>query len=745
MRPPPPPPWLAPAKRLRLEVRPAAPLQPRSPQSDAQRAEDNCAAVPGRTELLPTEASRSKHRPAKDGAKASSSRFDQGDKLRWKLLSQLKEGFPTTEATLEAINKLHTQKLLVGVRDYTAVISALGRCGQWQKAAVLYEELAASAEASQAPDEICHAATVSACERASQWTCALDLLRARRSLGFNSGIAAYGAAISACGKSQQWEHAVACLSALREQGVVPNATCFGIAVSACGRGSQPGIALALLKQAHSVGVEPGLLGYSAALSACARSQQWQPAMDLLAAMQDRQLEPDAVCLSSAFGALGAVGNWPLVLQLLREAQLRSARNAGQLTSGSDRGKHTKAHAGSLDVVAFNSALSAFERVSQWQRAVALLAELLPPKKPSQGVAGSIRPDLVSFNVAISAWGQGRHWVEALHTLALAHGAQLKPDVVSFAAAISACERAGRWQPAVALLGSMRSRALRPNALCYGAALGAGDWRLALWLLREMQIDGLTPTTVCCNTAITACGREHQWQMGLRLFHDMIRLQVKPSVVSYNAAISSCEKGSDWQRSISLLHEARRAGLEPTVVSFGAAAAACRRGAEWRWALQVVEEMRQGHLEPDPECLRVVLLAMCEAGVGTEALGLLRSVAFEDGASDGVSGGLLRAWPSADGSGQKLLDLHELPVEVAMLAARAVFDDIARSGHGPDVDEELIIVVGRGKHSDRGEALLRPALLAMLRELGLQGRLAPGNSGRVLVPIQALRRPGHQRQ
>ncbi|CAE8645553.1 unnamed protein product, partial [Polarella glacialis] len=130
---------------------------------------------------------------------------------------------------------------------------------------------------------------------------------------------------------------------------------------------------------------------------------------------------------------------------------------------------------------------------------------------------------------------------------------------------------------------------------------------------------------------------------------------------------------------------------------------------------------------------------------TEALGLLRSVAFEDGASDGVSGGLLRAWPSADGSGQKLLDLHELPVEVAMLAARAVFDDIARSGHGPDVDEELIIVVGRGKHSDRGEALLRPALLAMLRELGLQGRLAPGNSGRVLVPIQALRRPGHQRQ
>ena len=71
---------------------------------------------------------------------------------------------------------------------------------------------------------------------------------------------------------------------------------------------------------------------------------------------------------------------------------------------------------------------------------------------------------------------------------------------------------------------------------------------------------------------------------------------------------------------------------------------------------------------------------------------------------------------------------------------------------PEVDGDdlamgdLLIITGRGRHSDHGEAVLRPSVLAFLRdELGLEARVNPQNVGQVIVPrggLQCLWPPAH---
>merc|ERR1712107_963668 len=97
-------------------------------------------------------------------------------------------------------------------------------------------------------------------------------------------------------------------------------------------------------------------------------------------------------------------------------------------------------------------------------------------------------------------------------------------------------------------------------------------------------------------------------------------------------------------------------------------------------------------------------------------------------------------------GQGVLDLHSMPSEVAKLAVRAaILDSLQGSPGAPGASgasdgPQLVFITGRGKHSIDGEALLRPAVLRVLREeFGLEGRVDLANPGRVSTTGRRLRR------
>ena len=88
-----------------------------------------------------------------------------------------------------------------------------------------------------------------------------------------------------------------------------------------------------------------------------------------------------------------------------------------------------------------------------------------------------------------------------------------------------------------------------------------------------------------------------------------------------------------------------------------------------------------------------------------------------------------------------LDLHDMSVAVAETAVAVVLEDV-RSGQCTclPLGSDLVIITGRGNHSDGGIVLLRPAVLEMLDQpeyAALEAAIAPDNDGRVRVAATRL--------
>ncbi|CAJ1327104.1 unnamed protein product [Effrenium voratum] len=128
-------------------------------------------------------------------------------------------------------------------------------------------------------------------------------------------------------------------------------------IAAWGRASRWAEGLNLFWAMPAARISPDTISYNATVSCCERGS-WQMAMLALAGA-------DVIGCSIAVSGCEKRGCWLEALALL----------AGQI---------------SLDVVCYNSGISACASAFRWQAAVALL------------VSATARPDVVSFNSAISA-------------------------------------------------------------------------------------------------------------------------------------------------------------------------------------------------------------------------------------------------------------------------------------------------------------------------------------------------------
>ena len=170
--------------------------------------------------------------------------------------------------------------------------------------------------------------------------------------------------------------------------------------------------------------------------------------------------------------------------------------------------------------------------------------------------------------------------------------------------------------------------------------------------------------------------------------------------------------------------------------FDAAISSCCQCREWNQALQLLEDMREDGLEPDKGIWDKLLEAMVISGELAPAIALYR---------EAENLGLV---PCAQG-----LDLHGKTVELAKLAARIALLDVAlalgkhaskqhddwitdphaRWRLGLTAKGHLSLVVGLGRQSKTGEAILGPAVWQMLsNELGLHSHHDPHNEGCLLV-------------
>lgn len=256
---------------------------------------------------------------------------------------------------------------------WTKVLGILGQRKRWDLSLAVLAHLKS---AGQEVNEYHCGAAISACEKCGQWQAALGLLQQMRedAAGPRPNAYCYSAAIGACEKGGEWQKAILLLGGMGQcrDGVEPNHFCYSAAIRACASARQWQLAISLLSDMRPRGVEPNLRTYTAAISACHKTGQWQRSLQLLAEARDGNLEPDVVAYSSAVSACEAGRQWQQALQLLQEmAGVGVAPNS----------------------VTYNAALSACEQGSRWAEALALLGAMR---------AADIAPDIVAHSAAVGA-------------------------------------------------------------------------------------------------------------------------------------------------------------------------------------------------------------------------------------------------------------------------------------------------------------------------------------------------------
>eukprot|EP00435_Cladocopium_sp_Y103_P038840 s25_g10.t1 len=226
----------------------------------------------------------------------------------------------------------------VSTVSYNATISACSRCTQWPAALQLFEEAQATGKAdrltfnatmascgkgqylgveplpggdvlqqwrlashlfaempkhSWAPDKVSYGSLVVACEKASEWSKALELFGQMKKSHVDSISCA--TLISACERGRRWEEALDFLQIMLRDSMRPTEVVHGVVIGACIKSHQLKEGLSLYNSMLEGAVTPHEITSSSLVVALSGQWQWQEALRL--ALQSETLTPAALIAS----------------------------------------------------------------------------------------------------------------------------------------------------------------------------------------------------------------------------------------------------------------------------------------------------------------------------------------------------------------------------------------------------------------------------------------------------------------
>jgi len=394
------------------------------------------------------------------------------------ILGKINERNTSSQDVIKLADIAMKGKLLTNPREYTIVISALGRVGQWQTALDLLRECI---DNGLELNVVLYTAAISACDKARQLKPALKLLHEMRARGIEPNMYTYSAIISTCDKAKEPMKALELLQQMKDEGIEPNEYAYTAAISACGKGT--GLwrhAYDLIEEMRRRGVSPTVVTYNAMISTLEKSSQPKKALELLKDMEDAGISPNERTFNSLINACEKGGGlWETALKLLQQME-----KCGIWPS----------------VITYNAAISTCAKGSQPAKALELMK--------SMQIKG-IKPTETTFNAAISACAKDPEFFpKAEELLVEMDKLNIKRTVMTYTALASACKMAGKSTRALAVLPEMRFRGLQPNEYTYSAVISACDDRAqVMGLLEEMRAAGLQLDSVTLKAAETACSKE----------------------------------------------------------------------------------------------------------------------------------------------------------------------------------------------------------------------------------------------
>eukprot|EP00929_Paragymnodinium_shiwhaense_P078267 TRINITY_DN4053_c0_g4_i1.p1 TRINITY_DN4053_c0_g4~~TRINITY_DN4053_c0_g4_i1.p1 ORF type:complete len:789 (+),score=165.02 TRINITY_DN4053_c0_g4_i1:204-2570(+) len=496
------------------------------------------------------------------------------------ILTSLRDSKAKAKDIVEAVDGL-LQLEHVQNNDITVAMAALARKGMWEHAASLLNEM--SSKDLQA-DVIVYNNLVTAFSKARRWRDTLELLEHMQDLRIKPGTITYSAAMTACADAAEWQVALDLLHGLGPRGLQADSIAFNAAIAACGAAGQWEQALEVFAGMPSGSIFEATM--NALIRALGGSGEWQKALGLFRGLGDWQLAANAITYTVAIVACGAATRWAtaLALDVLDEAKKSGAK---------------------VNFITHGAVMGSIAVGGDWKSVLAVM-EGMP--------VSDVKHDIVAFNTASGAVGEGSHWAAAWRLLQMARAKGLRLTEKSGGIGIGAMQSGG-WQRASASLTHLAAAGLPVGVVATSAVLGACEkdvqWMTALDIV--FQLPEETADVIAYNAALSTCEKALQWQRALELLFALKAGRLRSSIVSYSSATSACEKtGEEWQSALGVFETALVDGLETNLIIHSAIVSACEKSGQWSRALIAFAELERTRLDADLVACDAALSA-CKSG------------------------------------------------------------------------------------------------------------------------------------
>ncbi|OLQ04938.1 Pentatricopeptide repeat-containing protein, chloroplastic [Symbiodinium microadriaticum] len=639
----------------------------------------------------------------------------------------------------------------------------------------------------------------SASDTSQQSRPALALLCEMPEVAVPPDLISFNAAINACEKASDWQAALEVFMATPHG--LPNEITYNTTISACHKGSHWQGALDLFCSMELRALAPNVITHSATMASCLRGDAWQKALEMYGRLPvvEREGNPILVglMLQADTDTLGAV------LEAMPRDQLQCCWPSWlfQVGVAGDTSSAAPADTDATEVPVADTMAGGPGVSDAGLRPLPPPAAGPDPGQPAAVAATVSPPDLSSAPVSSSevaflfyvtmvtplqgTAAPGAAPIAAFCAVALSMSplAAGTPATTALRAGVNeALGAAKAWEEAVAHIERLAKPGCRAvDALCFTAAVrtcgACGEWEWAMYLMDKMQGQGFLPDVVTATLVLSACRQSGQWQTALGILREkMPSLGVEPSNSSIKTVLAACFEANQLPAGLELLKESPllRDSAECSRALTHVASAQV-----WEEALWITAHMLEHGLELSPgvQLRQVPQLAQLAVSLAPsapppprpqrppppvrrtedeKAVGDVEEQGQQEETQTMPSMAVKAAEPDQQeeqrelsyrltDSGAALIDLHGLPVEVAKIAVQVALEDLLLgppTGKSPAKElGDFIIVTGVGNNSPGGIAVVRPAVIALLRE-ELQIRVLETRTdgpGRLRVPASELRK------
>lgn len=340
----------------------------------------------------------------------------------------------------------------------------------------------------------------------------------------------------------------------------------------------------------------------------------------------------------------------------------------------------------------------------------------------------------------------------------------KPPQWTYNALLGLCASRKDLQAAQILMEEMRKKGLRGDAYTFGTLLDVcsktSDIESAriIWQKASKKVK---PNHVMYNALIRCHAQVKDVKNAYRVHQEKLAKGFPPDLIAYNTLMSACARAGEPDNAEAVFMELQERGLKPNLVTWNCLLDTYGRLGEKDEAYRIWTEMKWANVIPD----KVTETTLAEAFVSSPvfASSILQEVQRMREAEPRLEGARSHAATNNTGASAYmeggltakgnlfLLDLHGLSkagAKLVLLQRLEVLSGMVRKiktnklvDHDIPMHDlsqkNLILVTGKGKHSDTGDGVLQDVVAEVLDGLQIQFSRPSWNVGRLHVPMASL--------